>query len=140
MGITITAPNSSYDFDMGYGGFFNLRKNIALALDKEFGENYALLGSCWGKDEYAENDRNAERIINSKHLDEEYSDVLDFLYASDTEGTISYKTCKKILDLIQNVDFGKKGFRYAIYMNDDYGDFKKFLKECYSNKRKMRWY
>lgn len=26
MGISITATNSSYDFDMGYGGFFNLRK------------------------------------------------------------------------------------------------------------------
>ena len=49
MGITITAKNSSYDFDMGYGGFFNLRKNIALALDKEFGENYEHLGSCWTK-------------------------------------------------------------------------------------------
>ena len=38
MGITVTATNSKYDFDMGYGGFFNLRKNIALALDKDFGE------------------------------------------------------------------------------------------------------
>ena len=43
MGISITATNSKYDFYMGYGGFFSLRKNIALALDKEFGENYARL-------------------------------------------------------------------------------------------------
>lgn len=34
MGITITAKNSGYEFDMGYGGFFNLRRKIALALDK----------------------------------------------------------------------------------------------------------
>lgn len=74
MGITITAKNSSYDFDMGYGGFFNLRKNIALALDKEFGENYEHLGSCWTKEQFAENDKNAERIISSKHLDEKYND------------------------------------------------------------------
>lgn len=137
MGITITATNSSYDFDMGYGGFFNLRRNIALALDKEFGENYSLLVKCVTPRQFEENDKVANLILSEKHLDE---DIVDFLYAPDTEGTISYKTCKKILDLIQNVDFGKKGFRYAIYMNDDYEDFKKFLKECYSNKRKMRWY
>lgn len=35
MGLTITATNSKYEFDMGYGGFYNLRKNIAFALDKE---------------------------------------------------------------------------------------------------------
>ena len=32
MGVTITAIHSPYEFDMGYGGFFNLRKNIAFAL------------------------------------------------------------------------------------------------------------
>ena len=35
MGVTITDTHSPYEFDMGYGGFFNLRKNIAFALDKE---------------------------------------------------------------------------------------------------------
>ncbi len=40
MGITITATNSTYEFDMGYGGFFVLRRNIARALDKEFGDTY----------------------------------------------------------------------------------------------------
>lgn len=43
MGLTITSTHPIYTFDMSYGGFFILRKNIALALDKEFGENYALL-------------------------------------------------------------------------------------------------
>lgn len=88
MGVSISATNSIYDFYMGYGGFFNLRKNIAFALDKEFGENYALLGSCFTEEEYSENDRVANLILERKPLDE---DILEFLYASDTEGKISYK-------------------------------------------------
>lgn len=40
MGITISAKNSSYDFDMGSGGFFNLRCNIAKAFDKEFVDDF----------------------------------------------------------------------------------------------------
>ena len=140
MGITITATNSKYDFDMGYGGFFNLRKNIALALDKDFGENYADLGTCYTKEQFAQNDRVAEMIINSKGLDKEYSDVIDFLYMSDCEGKISYKTCRKILNLIKDIDYGNKGFRYVMLMNNDYGEFKEFLQECVSHRRNLRWY
>lgn len=122
---------------MGYGGFFNLRKNIALALDEEFGENYALLGNCYTVDDYNKNDMAANSILERKHLDE---DVVDFLYASDTEGKISYKVCGKIYNLIKDIDFGDKGFRYAIYRRNDYEEFKKFLKDCYSKRKNMVWY
>lgn len=46
MGVTITATNPKYEFDMGYVGFLQLRKEIALALDEEFGRNYADLAHC----------------------------------------------------------------------------------------------
>lgn len=85
MGVTITAKNSAYEFDMGYGGFFNLRKNIAFALDKDFGENYAL-GSCWTERQFKDNDRVADLIIKRKHLYEKYKNTLDFLYMKDTDG------------------------------------------------------
>lgn len=140
MGVTITATNSTYTFDMGCGGFFNLRKNIALALDKEFGENYALLGKCSTEKQFEENDKNAEIIINKNHLHENHKDIIDFLYMSDCGGKVSYKTCKQIFEIIKNVDFGNKGFRYAKYSNNDYEEFKGFLKECYSKHRNMRWY
>ena len=136
MGVSIRATNSSHSFDMGYGGFFNLRKNIALALDDEFGKNYANLAYCHSKEEYEENDRIANEILARKPLDE---DILDFLYDSDTTGQISHKVCKKIYDLIQDIDFGKKSFRYGAYAHNDYEEFKTFLKECYSNRRYMRW-
>ena len=140
MGVSISAKNASYSFDMGGGGFFNLRKNIAYALDNDFGEVYAQIIKCYTSEECRDNDRKAEEIINSKHLDDEYTDVLDFLYESDCSGKISYKTCKKIYDLIKDIDFGDKGFRYAMYSHNDYEEFKAFLKECYSHRRTMYWY
>ena len=124
MGVTITATHSPYEFDMGYGGFFNLRKNIAFALDEEFGENYAL------------NDEVANRIIEKKNLN---PDIISFLYQPDTEGKISYKICKQIYDIIKDVDFKEKSFRYAILRHNDYEEFKMFLKDCYSHRKQMRW-
>lgn len=136
MGVSITATNSEYDFYMGYGGFFNLRRNVALALDKDFGENYSLLSKCCTPRQFEENDAVANAIIAEKKLDE---NVVEFLYAPDCGGSISHRTCRKIYDLIKDVDFGDKGFRYAAYRKDDYEDFKKFLLQCWSKRRKMRW-
>lgn len=136
MGIHLTAKNSKHAFYMGYGGFFCLRKNIAMALDKEFGKIYSDIVYCHSSEDFAENDAAAEKIIRDKNLDE---DILDFLYAEDCEGKISYKTCRKIYDLIKDVDFEKKGFRYAAYQNNDYEELKEFLTECYSKRRNMVW-
>ncbi len=47
MGITLTANNSTYSFDMGAGGFFNLRENIADLFDEQFGEHYRKLSECY---------------------------------------------------------------------------------------------
>ena len=140
MGVTITATNAKYCFDMGSGGFFNLRKNIALALDEDFGRNYEQIAGCFTKEQYAENDRTAEKIINEKHLEDNYENVLDFLYMSDVEGEVSYQTCKQIYDLIKDIDYGKLCFRYAAHAHNDYEEFKEFLKDCYSHHKKMQWY
>ena len=140
MGLTITSTHPIHTFDMSCGGFFILRKNIALALDQEFGENYALLSQCSCEEDFKENYERANKIINRKYLEIKYSkDVIDFLYMSDLEGSISYKTCGKIYYLIKDVDF-KIGFRYAAYMHNDFEEFKEFLLDCYSNRKKMRWY
>ena len=139
MGVTIKATNSTYNFDMGAGGFFDLRKNIAYALDPDFGRVYSDIIHCHTSEEHIANDREAEHIINSKNLDEEYVDVLDFLYASDCEGKITYKTCKKIYDIIKDIDFGNECFRYGAIVHNDYEEFKAFLKECYSHRRTMYW-
>ena len=55
MGVSISAKNASYSFDMGGGGFFNLRKNIAYALDNDFGEVYAQIIKCYTSEECRDN-------------------------------------------------------------------------------------
>ena len=137
MGVTITATNSKYSFEMGAGGFFNLRANIADALDKEFGEHYRSLLNCHYSDDYKLFNKIANAMLARKRLDE---DIVAFLFMPDTTGNIPHKTCKKIFDLIKNIDYTGKGFQYAAYQNKDYEQFKKFLKECYFYRRKMRWY
>lgn len=137
MGVLITATHSKYSFDTGAFGFFNLRKNIAIALDEEFGKHYEKLIFCHTKEDYDIFDRVTNRMAARLRLD---FDILDFLFASDVEGSVSYKTCKKIYELIKDIDFGTRGFRYGAYQHNDYEEFKLFLKECYRYKRKMRWY
>ena len=137
MGITITATNPKYEFDMGYFGFFKLRREIALALNEEFGMNYAHLIRCDTQEEYAANDKIANQIIQKNHLDR-YADVLDFLYMPDSAGEVGYKTCGNILSLIQNRKSDIR-FRYSLMQHNDWEEFKEFLKDCYSHHKKMRW-
>lgn len=140
MGFTIYANNGSRDFDGGMGGFMNLKTNIALAFDKEFGEHYATLRRCFREEDYKLFDIKANKILSDNRFKQEDADIIDFLFASDCGGKISHKTCKKIYDLIKDVDFNGKIFTYGAYSDGkDYEYFKDFLLECYSHRRKLRW-
>lgn len=138
MGVCLTSRKSKYVFDMGGGGFHNLRTNIAKAWDKELGEAYAdVMMAVMHPEEY--NQRINEIITDDRFKDED-EDILDFLFASDCGGKCSYKTCGKIYNLIKDIDFGKKIFTYAGRSDGkDYEKFKLFLKECYQKRRMMIW-
>ena len=137
MGFVIYANNSSTTFEGGSGSFFNLRKNIALAYDKELGEHYAKMIGCHDFNEY---DKITNSILKDDRFKEEDYDILDFLYASDCGGSISHKTCKKIYELIKDINFEGKIFTYAAWSDGkDYEHLKEFLLECYSKRRKLRW-
>lgn len=141
MGVSITATKEIYDFDMGYGGFCNLRKNIAYCIDNTFGKLYDEMFPCWNMDIEEElTQKTNDYIRKNPDIFENLDDVLDFLYAPDDSGTVSYKTCGKIYNLIKSVDFGNKCFRYGADVHNDYEEFKEFLKDCYSHRKKMRWH
>jgi hypothetical protein len=141
MGVTITATNSRLSFDIGYGGFFNLRKNIAYALDRQLGDLYACLPQVAGNENACEEyDRRVNAYLKRSGLGDRYEDVIDFLYSSDCDGEVSYKTCGRIFEIIKDVNFEGKCFRYAAYAHNDYDEFKRFLRDCYARKRKMRWF
>ena len=97
MGISLTANHSKYSFDMGCGGFFNLRANIADLFDKQFGEHYrkSFNGYC-SQDDYDQHERIAKEILSHPRFKDEDADIIVFLYASDCDGKISYKTCGKL--------------------------------------------
>lgn len=140
MGYTIYANNGSRDFDGGMGGFASLRTNIALAFDKEFGEHYSTLSACWKKEQYEAFNKRTNDILADDRFKQEDEDIVEFLFASDCGGEISHKTCKKIYDLIKDIDFGGKIFTYGAYSDGkDYEHFKEFLLECYKHRRKLRW-
>ena len=141
MSVTITANNSKYEFDMGYGGFFELRHNIALAIDKELSEHYDSIFRCRSKADYEHHTHKTTAIILKKHLDDVYADVIDdFLYAPDCGGEIFYRTCQKIANLISLLNLTKNKIELQPIRNFDYYDFGEFLMECYSHRRKMKWY
>ena len=140
MGFTIYANNCSTNFDGGMGDFMSLRTNIALAFDNEFGEHYSNLTKCLYEEDYKAFNRKTNAILSNDRFKKEDKDILDFLFASDCGGEISHKTCKKIYDLIKDIDFGKKIFTYSAFSDGkDYEYFKEFLLECYKHRRKMRW-
>ncbi len=139
VGLTLTANKSAYSFDMGAGGFFNLRANIADLFDEQFGKHYRRLLECHDQIEYEKHDRIANEILSHPRFKDEDTDIVVFLYASDCEGKIGYKTCGKLYDLIKNTDFKGKYFRYAAYAHNDYEELKGFLKECYSHRRTAYW-
>ena len=138
MGVTITANNSKHSFHMGYRGFFELRKNIALAYNKEFGRQYAKIAQCYTEEDYKEYNNKTNRLIRKLELEDD--DILDFLYSSDCGGKASHETCDKIYKLLTNTDLSGKRFQYAAWSSEsDYDEFKEFLHECYSHRRNMVW-
>lgn len=145
MGFTLTANNSKYSFDGCYNGFMLLRKNIAKAWDEEFGKHYETLSRCLLFRDYEAFDRKTENILSkerfkaggAKSNDE---DIVEFLFAIDCGGEISYKTCKKIYDIIKDIDFGNEIFTYVAHSDGgDYERLKEFLLDCYKRRAKARW-
>lgn len=139
MGICLTSRKSSYSFEMGYCGFNNLRTNICKIFDKELGEVYA--DTLFALNDSQSYTKRVNEILKDERFKDEDKDILDFLFASDCDGKCSYKTAKKIYDLIKDIDFGEKIFTYAAYSDGkDYENFKEFLKECYQKHRTIIWY
>lgn len=146
MGFCLTATNSKYSFNGGYGGFALLRQNIANAWDKEFGEHYATLRACFRESDYATFDKETARILSQERFQDggeksDDGDIVKFLFESDGGGSISHKTCKKIYEIIKDTDFHGKIFTYAAYSDGkDYEHLKSFLLDCYKRRVKAKWY
>ena len=129
MGICLR--NKDYQMDMGYGAFFRLRRTIANLYNKEFGSLYNTLLNC---NDYSTFESKVQTVINQYNLDE---DIIDFLFQSDCEGKINYKTCRKILNICKDYET-REMFGY-VYSNHSFAYFKAMLKDCVINRRNLYW-
>lgn len=137
MGLTITGNyKKAVDLTGGYGMMIKIRNIVSLAFDEEFGKHYATLLYS-NIDEF---NKKANAILKHERFKDEDEDILDFLYAPDCDGKVNYKTCGKIYNLIKDIEKPNLCLRYAVDYNNDWEDFKKLLKECYSHRANMIWY
>lgn len=139
MGMTLESKGSKIELTGGYGMFVKIRNRVAKAWDKEFGEHYATLSSCISKEDFAKFDQKTKEIVSQERFKDEDVDIFKFLFASDCEGKCGYKTCKKIYDLIKDIN-DNVNLRYLIDSNNDWEDFKQLLKDCYSHRANLVWW
>ena len=137
MGVSISCKKTGKSIDMGYGGFFNLRKKIAELAGGPFAEHYASL-KTFGDEEYFEAfDRKTSEILEKKQADIK---IVDFCLQSDCDGKIHYGACKNILKAIGDYD---DDIAYGYSGRPDcamFKDFKEILEDCVKNKCDMLWY
>lgn len=138
MGLEIHATSIDRTFQCSYTGFANLRNQIAKAYDEDFYKIYSDTKMCLSYT--SEWEKAINNIIAKKQFPDEDEDILDFFFSSDCGGSISHKTCKKIYDLIKDINFAGYIFTYSAYSDGkDYEHFKDFLKTCYSKRCRMKW-
>ena len=139
MGLTIRGNyKGTIELDGGYSILIKIRTRVANAFDKEFGEHYKTLFDCYDNADFKAFNAKTRKILSDDRFKDEDKDIVEFLFASDCEGSISYKTCKKIYELIKDNNEPAQ-LRYALYSDNDWEDFKQLLKECYSHRSKMYW-
>lgn len=156
MGICICANcKQGINIDGGYGMFVIIRTHVAKAWDQEFGDHYATLtkASIHDKEFYNAFDKKANQILSDSRFKDEDSDILEFLFASDIDGSITYKTAKKIYNLIKddNQHFGLGYFSpvrdvtHPLEANGfeqtaSWDTFKEMLLQSYQKRCKVIWY
>ena len=139
MGVTLKGNyKDSPCYDMGYITFFALRKDIAYAVSKEFGNHYAKIPvtvTGYQTDEY---DRKTEELITKYKCKNRF---LDFLYMSDAEGKLSPFKCKAVYDVIRDLH-NDKLYGYTAYPEHcmTIEKFKSLLLDCYEKRAYLVWY
>lgn len=137
MGITI--KNKNMGIDMGYHGFFLLRKNIAYLISEDFGRLYEQWCGPFGHLTDEEGNKKLKilysqgKMINADEL------VLKFLFESDGEGKLSVNGCKKLYELIKDYD---DNILYGYVGRPDcakFKDFKEIIKQSAKSRLVVRW-
>lgn len=150
MGVTLSGPDISDDIPPS--GFFRLRRDIAYMLSKNLGDLYDSMIDILHSDDDRKKDQwetDINAAINDFLSSHNKTDekIIDFLFESDCDGSITYGTCKKIINLIDSLnDDRKQEFFHTIYGYAGWGgkachgyDVYQILKSCTDNRKPLRW-
>lgn len=130
MGLEIRSKESKIKIKCGYIGFMWLRMGVATAYDKELGEHYCQPEAFLSEEGWEAYEKKKEEILNSERLKNKDKSVVNFLYTSDCEGKIDYKTCGKVYELIKDIENNEI---------PNWETLKQLLKDCYSYKSNLIW-
>lgn len=141
MGITIYSKNLSYN--LGPGGFCRLRKTIAGLCPDEIRDHYVQLADHYfdlraADPGFVHYDMGTEQIYQKYR--KKYGKVIDFLYASNVDCSLTYGTARQLLDLIGDYDddivygyagWGDKAMRFR--------NFRAILEDACKTRKKWGW-
>lgn len=140
MGIILSSKNHS--IDLGCMGFNRLRIKVAELTGEEIGEHYKKLSNAIclsGKEKKIFFDEYNKKISELADKHNIPHGILDFLYASDLEGEITYDKCEQIYKVIEDYD-DKVLYGYIMQSNCAmFKDFKEIIKDCVNNKCSLEW-
>lgn len=135
MGVTIR--NKGSYVDLTYSGMFNLRKEIASIYSTSFRDFYE--DWCEGKYTNEEGNKMLEKYFIDGTLKEEDEMVLDFLFASDCEGKLPYKSCRRLYTIIKDYDTNKIFGYCGRPQKGTFEEFKKVVECSAKNRLVMFW-
>jgi len=147
LGITLKGCNISEDVTTS--GFFRLRRDISMMLSCDIGRYYDEMITVLRASDYVKKiwEKNINRAVNDYLATQNKSmeRVIDFLFAPDTNGRITYGTCRLLIGIIDNND--RETFDNTLYGYAGWGDkacrgrnIYNILECCSNNKKPMIWY
>ena len=141
MGITISSNN--YAVDMGYGGFMNFRKRVAMCQGDIFGEHYFNLQDSMmlfdesDRDKFFDiYDKKTNDLVENGNVSDE---IANFCYQADVEGEIDQEQAAAIYEVIKDYD---DNLCYGYSGRDDcamFSDLKIIFKDCADNGGVVEW-
>ena len=143
MGLTIKGVNQ--EFNCGYGHFFILRKMVAEAVSKKLKKAYEELCTSYltdiglecQKDEQEMRSKEYQKICEKLKLPH---CIHDFLWAEDSQGTLSWMTAEVMLPYLRKLPKVRKDILISYAReNATVRTFIKMLKDAVKTKTDITW-
>lgn len=141
MSITIR-NNQESSIEIGYFGFYRLRRKIAELAATDIFNAYSMLPDVKSETEKKEYSQYLNRL-EKKYSDDSRSLVLDFLYASDCDGKMDAGHCEAVYNLIKDCkDETQYGYvdRAAWEIPATIATFADLLREAVEDGEGIKWY